>query len=150
MSATPARSFWQPHRSFTESRTAVSAYFPPDLCEFANGGRPNSSGTTVRNPADPSLDADGGAQGSHVIRHVREHPLPRVLPSSRSSEVRILRLMAHSRILRASGCALPSCERNSEATVLGARDTGAMADRLATQRTGVRDPVALGRLLVLT
>src|SRR5216684_978908 len=32
MSATPARSFWQPHRSFTESRTAVSAYFQPDLC----------------------------------------------------------------------------------------------------------------------
>src|SRR5438477_13198234 len=83
------------------------------------------------------MDADGGAQGGHVIRHVREHSLPRVLPSSRFSEVQIPRLMAHSRILRASGCALPSCERNAtEATVLGASDTGAMADRLATNETG--------------
>ena len=35
--------------------------------------------------------------------------------------------MAHAGFLRASGCALPSCERNAtEATVLGARDTGAL------------------------
>ena len=86
-------------------------------------------GLQSRNHADPGLDADGGSQGSHVIRYVREHALPRVLPSSRFSEVRIPRLMAHSRILRASGCALPSCERNAtEATVLGARDTGALED----------------------
>jgi hypothetical protein len=55
------------------------------------------------------------------------------------SEVRIPRLMAHSRILRASGCALPSCERNAtEATVLGARDTGAMANRLAADKSRSR------------
>ena len=35
--------------------------------------------------------------------------------------------MAHAGFLRASGCALPSCERNAtEATVLGARDTAAL------------------------
>jgi len=35
---------------FYRVRTAASAYFQPDLCEFANGGRPNSSGTTVPKP----------------------------------------------------------------------------------------------------
>jgi hypothetical protein len=87
--------------------------------------------------AHSSADADCGSQGSQVIRYVREHSLPRVLPSSRFPEGRIPRLMAHPRILRASGCALPSFERNAtEATVLGARDTGAMADRLATHESG--------------
>jgi hypothetical protein len=50
------------------------------------------------------------------------------------SEVRILGLVAHSRILRASRRTLPPCERNAaEATVLGARDTGRW--RIDWQRT---------------
>lgn len=86
-------------------------------------------GLQSRNHADPGLDADGGAQESHVIRHVREHSLPRVLPSSRFSEVRIPRLMAHSRVLRASRCALPSCTGNAaEATVLVARERWTLAN----------------------
>src|SRR5439155_12672103 len=33
-----------------------------------------------RDHADSCVDADGGAQGSHVIRYVPEYPVPRVLP----------------------------------------------------------------------
>ncbi len=94
-------------------------------------------GLHSRNHADPGLDALGGAQGGHVIRHVREHSLPRVLPSSRFSEVRIPRLMAHSRLLRASGCALPSCERNAaEEALLDTNDWRAVAHRLAADESG--------------
>ena len=47
---------------------------------------------------DPGLDADGSSQGSHLVRHVREHAMPRILPPSGFPEVRISRLVAHTRL----------------------------------------------------
>ena len=52
-----------------------------------------------RNHADPCLDADGGAEGNHVLRDIPEHAMPRILPPPRLSEVRVPRFMAHSRLL---------------------------------------------------
>src|ERR1700722_12955670 len=39
-------------------------------------------GLLTRTHADPSLDADGGTEGSHIVGQVPEHPLHRVLPPS--------------------------------------------------------------------
>jgi hypothetical protein len=47
----------------------------------------------------PRLDADGSAKGSHVLRYIPQHSLPRVLPSSRLSEGRVSRFVAHTGIL---------------------------------------------------
>src|SRR6266571_6575911 len=58
-------------------------------------------GLPSRNHVDPRLDADGGAQGGHFLRHVPEHPVPRILPSSRLSEARVSGFVAHAGFLRA-------------------------------------------------
>src|SRR5215469_136895 len=82
------------------------------------------------------MDAIGGAEGSHFIRYIREHPLPRVLSPSRFPEVRICRHIAHTRVLRASRCALPSCEGYAaKEAVLDTRDGGALAHRLAAHKS---------------
>ena len=87
--------------------------------------------------ADPFVDANGGAQGSHVIWDVSEHALPRVLPSSRFSPIWFLRLVAYTGFLRAYGGALPSCERNAaETTLLGSSAGWTLADRLASDESG--------------
>ena len=66
------------------------------------------------------MNANGSAEGSHVVRHVPEHPLSRILPPSRFPEVRIPGLMAHSPVLRETPCAVPPCACNTaEETVLG-------------------------------
>jgi hypothetical protein len=44
--------------------------------------------------------AVGYPQGSHVVRNVPYYALPRVLPSSRLSPVRVCRFMAYARVLR--------------------------------------------------
>ena len=44
---------------------------------------------TPESIADSHVDADGGSEGSHVVRYVPQHPLPRILPSSRFQEVRL-------------------------------------------------------------
>ena len=82
------------------------------------------------------VDANGGAEGGHILRYVREDALPRVLSPSRFPEVRIPRLVAHTRLLRAGGCALPSCEGNpAEEAVLGTRDGRTLANRLAADES---------------
>ena len=61
-----------------------------------------------------------------------KHSLPRILPPSGFSEVRICRLVAYTGVLRASRSALPLCEGNAaKAPVLGGSKWRAMADRLA-------------------
>jgi hypothetical protein len=67
----------------------------------------------------------------HVIRHVHERSVPRVLSPSRFPEVRIRRLMAHTRVLRA--CRRFTIMRGgnaAEEALLGATERGAMAHRL--------------------
>src|SRR5271157_2890193 len=59
-----------------------------------------------RNHAHPSLDADRHPETSHLIRHLPQHSLPRVLPSSRLPTPRFSRIMAHTRPLRAHCCAV--------------------------------------------
>ena len=55
---------------------------------------------------------------------------------SRLSEVRVSRFVAHSRLLRASGCPLPPYARNNaKETVLGANGGRALADRLAANES---------------
>lgn len=74
------------------------------------------------------LDANGGAEGSHVVWYVREHPLPRVLPPSGLSGIWVSRFVAHSRLLRAGGCSVPSCAGHAdEDALLGARGRRALA-----------------------
>jgi len=87
--------------------------------------------------ADPRVDADGGAEGNHFLRHVREHPLPRILPSSWLPAVRISGFVAHSRILWAHSGAVPPCAWNaSEATILGGSAGRTLANRLAAHESG--------------
>src|SRR5207253_211784 len=83
------------------------------------------------------MDADGGAEGSHVVRHVREHPLSRVLPSSRLQEVRVQGFMAYARLLRESRRALPLCPvYTNEKAVLGSDGRRTLANRLAADESG--------------
>ena len=50
---------------------------------------------------------------------------------------RFLRLVAYTGVLRAYGCALPSCEGNAaEATLLGSSAGWTLADRLASDESG--------------
>jgi len=64
--------------------TASDFYKVPTCCsqpgryEFAKTGH-----------ADPDIDADNSAEGDHLFRHIPEHSLPRVLPSSRLSKMQI-------------------------------------------------------------
>ena len=55
---------------------------------------------------------DGSAKGNHVLRNIPEYAMPRILPSSRFSEVRVPRLMAHAGILWA-GCRVIGLEWGS-------------------------------------
>lgn len=62
--------------------------------------------------------------------------MPRILPPPRLLEVRVSRFVAYSRVLRASGCALSLCARNTaKETVLGANGRRALADRLAANES---------------
>ena len=110
-------------------RHAACACLRPDHCVFAKTRSAELFGDyTRRDDADPRVDADGGAEGDHVLWDIPEHPMPRVLPSSRLSEVRVPRFVAYSRLLRASGCALPPCAWDTaKETVLGACGTWALA-----------------------
>src|SRR5437588_7556917 len=82
------------------------------------------------------MDANGSAEGSHVVRHVHEHPLSRILPPSRFPEVRIPGLVAHSRVLRKNRCAVPPCACNTvEETVLGSYGRRTLANRLAADES---------------
>src|SRR5438132_4507656 len=93
-------------------------------------------GLHPRSHVDPGMEADGSAQGSHVVRYIPKHALPRVLPSSRFSEVRVPRLMAHAGILWAGCRVIPPCARNTaERALLGARDRRSLANRLATDES---------------
>src|SRR5208337_626523 len=86
--------------------------------------------------ADPRLDADGGPQASHIVRHVSEHPLPRVLPPPRLPALRVSRLSAHAWLLRAHCRALPPRAWNTyEAVILGSSARRALADRLAANQS---------------
>src|SRR5437868_14301169 len=64
--------------------TASDIYKVPTCCsqpgryEFAKTGH-----------ADPDIHADNSAEGDHLFRHIPEHSLPRVLPSSRLSKMQI-------------------------------------------------------------
>src|ERR1017187_5057183 len=94
-----------------------------------------------REHADQGMDSHVGAKRGYLFRNVPQHPLPRVLPPSRFSAVRIPRLMAHTRFLRAHGCAVPPCQGNApKATVLGVDGRWAMADRLAEDESGFLSP----------
>lgn len=67
-----------------------------------------------------------------LLRHVPEHALSRILPSSRLQKVRIRGFVAHSRLLRENGSALPSCTRYAtKALVLGTNIQRPLAHRLA-------------------
>ena len=73
-----------------------------------------------RDHADSCVDADGGAQGSHVIRYVPEYPVPRVLPPPRLPAVRVCGFMALAGLLRKGRRALSLCEGNAiKETILG-------------------------------
>jgi hypothetical protein len=60
---------------------ASNFYKVPDCGIRVLAARP-LRGLLTRTHADPSLDADGGTEGSHIVRYVPEHALPRVLPPS--------------------------------------------------------------------
>ncbi len=89
-----------------------------------------------RNDGHPSLDADRHQETSYLVRYVPEHPLPRVLPSPRLPALRVARVVAHTRLLRAYCCALPSRTLHSGQTpVLGESAWRALADPLAPNQS---------------
>src|SRR5271157_1588690 len=89
-----------------------------------------------RNHAHPSLDADRHPETSHLIRHLPQHSLPRVLPSSRLPTLRFSRIVAHTRFLRAHCCAVsPRTWHAGETLVLGTDAWRALADRLAPNQS---------------
>jgi hypothetical protein len=96
MSAVPAQNFCKKPHAYTESRCAVAVSSQPDRFEYESTGRPKCSATTAPKPCSSDWDADGGAQRSHITRHVSQHAIPRVLASSRFSAVRVRRLLAHT------------------------------------------------------
>ena len=93
-------------------------------------------GLPSRNLTHPSLDADRHPETSHLVRHVPQHPLPRVLPSPRLPALRVATVVAYTRLLRAYCCALPPRARHSSETpVLGASARRALADQLAPNQS---------------
>src|SRR5579872_2992820 len=40
-------------------------------------------GLQPRHDADPGVEADSRTEGNHILRHVLEHPMSRILPSPR-------------------------------------------------------------------
>jgi hypothetical protein len=87
------------------------------------------SASHPRLDADSRVDADCGSQGGHVLRHIPEHPLPRVLPSSRFQKVRLCGLVAHAGFLRKGRRALSLLGGDTaEETVLGSCRGRALAD----------------------
>ena len=91
-----------------------------------------------RDHDDPRVDADGGAQGDHFVWNIFEHPMPRALPSSRFSEVRVSGFVAHAGFLRANRRVVPPCAGDAgKATILGGSAGRALADRLAAHESRV-------------
>src|SRR5271157_940765 len=89
-----------------------------------------------RNHAHPSLDAHRHPETSHLIRHLPEHSLPRVLPSPRRSALWISRIVAYTRLLRAKCCPVsPRTWHSGEAPVLGPSAWRALAYRLAPNQS---------------
>src|SRR5271157_4698069 len=89
-----------------------------------------------RNHAHPSLDADRHPETSHLIRHISQHSLPRVLPSSRLPALRVSRVVAHTWLLRAHCCAISPCTWHAGETLVLGPDAGrALADRLAPNQS---------------
>ena len=139
LSAPPALIFWMPHRILGTSclrnpRTWSQAIASPRKLVNRAFRRLHSG-----NNAGPCLDEDGGAEGGHIVRHIPKHPLPRILPSSGLSEIWICGFMAHSRILRAGGCAVPLRPWDTaQEAVLGSnfRRTMADIDWPSTNRSG--------------
>src|SRR5208337_5397033 len=73
---------------------------------------------------------------SHLVRYVSKHPVPRVLPSPRLPAVRVARVVAYTRLLRAHCCALsPRTRHSGETPVLGSSAWRALADRLASNQS---------------
>jgi len=97
-------------------------------------------GLQSRNHVDPAMNADGGAKGTHVLRNIPQHAMSRILSSPRLSEIRVQGFVAHTRVLRAGGCAVPPCAGNADQnTVLAARGRRALAHRLATHESFTKD-----------
>src|SRR5208337_4341115 len=93
-------------------------------------------GLRSRNDAHPSLDADRHPETSYLVRHLPQHSLPRVLPSSRLPTPRFSRIVAHARLLRAHCCAVsPRTWHAGETLVLGTDARRALADRLAPNQS---------------
>jgi hypothetical protein len=85
-----------------------------------------------RNHAHSLVDADGGAQRDHVFGTFLSTLCHEFCHHLDFPNVRICRLMAHTRVLRAGGCALPSCsEYRSEEAGLAASGKRTLANRLA-------------------
>jgi nucleoid DNA-binding protein len=56
-------------------------------------------GIHAHHDADSGLDADGRAPARHRLRHVLQHPVPRVLPPPGRAAVRVAHLAPHARLL---------------------------------------------------
>jgi len=85
---------------------------------------------------DPGLDAYRRAEGSHVVRNIPQHAVPRALPPSGLSSVRLRRFLAYARLLQPRRLSVSSRETDAAKEAgLGACGTRALADRLAADES---------------
>src|SRR5271157_2196065 len=113
-----------------------SACCPPASSPRRRFGDRVVRGLRSRNDAHPPLDADRHPETGHLVRHVPQRALPRVLPSPRLSPLRVSRVVAYTRLLRAYCYTLPPRARHSgETPFLGASARRALADRLAPNQS---------------
>ena len=100
---------------FTRFASRRSEYLRPARFGSARTVRPSScfGDYRSRNDAHVSLAADCHPETSHLVRHVPQQALPRVLSSPRLPALRVSRVVAHTRLLRAYCYPLPPRTRHS-------------------------------------
>ena len=140
MFAVPAENFGLSPPTSTKSLPAVLGASCPTSASSRTVDDRTLRGLQSRNHVDPAMDADGGAEGNHVLRNIPQHAMSRILSSPRLSEIRVQGFVAHTPVLRAGGCAVPPCAGHADQnTVLAARGRRALAHRLAAHESFTKD-----------
>jgi len=88
MFAVPAENFGLSPPTSTKSLPAVLGASCPTSASSRTVDDRTLRGLQSRNHVDPAMDAEGGAEGNHVLRDIPQHAMSRILSSPRLSEIR--------------------------------------------------------------
>ena len=88
MFAVPAENFGLSPPTSTKSLPAVLGASCPTSVSSRTVDDRTLRGLQSRNHVDPAMDAEGGAEGNHVLRDIPQHAMSRILSSPRLSEIR--------------------------------------------------------------